>query len=65
MGVRGGLRRALSVAVAYSSWTSALRATPEGWMPAAMLAEPWNIRRPWKFGGMLSSLSPAFGSAGA
>jgi hypothetical protein len=34
-------------------------------MPAAMLAEPWRYRRPWKFGGMLSSLSPASGSAGA
>jgi hypothetical protein len=34
-------------------------------MPAAMLAEPGKDRRPWKFGGMRSSLSLAFGSAGA
>jgi hypothetical protein len=30
-----------------------------------MRAEPWIIRRPWKFGGILSSLSPASGSASA
>jgi hypothetical protein len=28
-------------------------------MPASMRAEPWIIGKPWKFGGMLSSLSPA------
>jgi hypothetical protein len=63
--VRGGTRRALNVGVAHGSWTRALRASPGGGMPASMRAEPWSIGRPWKFGRMLASLSPASGSAGA